>query len=138
MPKLTDEERAILAESHRLHEATFQGHPGPQYITQHCRVCNWAVNGLDFDEAIAANCSHEYAVHPALMLWDAYQRTAFLDPPDHTLSIKALHDHDCPEQFCECKCGCKEGPYCGTIGGRLCATCRIREGRGDEEHGVNP
>lgn len=136
MPKLTDEERAILAESDRLHKMAFESYlgSGPKYTAQYCRVCNRANNGRDLDEAVAANHRHEYGVHPALKEWDAYQRTH----AGFRLSIKALHDHDCPEQFCECRCGCKVGPYCGIIGGRLCATCVIREGRGESEHGVNP
>ena len=130
MPKLTDEERAIIAESDRLYEAAFTDYTGPKYYALHCRVCNRAMNGVDFDQAIEATRSHEYAAHPALKAWDDYQRPGGMD-----LNIKALHDHDCPEQFCECRCGCKVGPYCGIIGGDLCGTCVIAFGRGHDEHG---
>jgi len=130
MPKLTDEERALVAESGRLYNVAFDS-ARPKYISLHCRVCNWASNGLSFDEALVTNQRHEYAAHPGLKKWDDFARThggVFLDS-------KALHDHDCPETFCSCKCGCQVGPYCGIVEGALCDTCSIGAGRGDSTHG---
>ena len=132
MPKLTEEELSVLAESDRLYKLAFTDYAGPKYLAQPCRLCQWHSNEETFDEAMRVTRVHEYTAHPALKDWDDYGKMH----GRFRLRIKALHDHDCPEEYCVCKCGCHVGPYCGIIGGVLCATCQIREGRGDSEHGL--
>ena len=130
MPRLTDEERALVAESDGLYHLAFD-FPRPKYLSLNCRVCNWASNGVSFTEVLATNRLHEYAAHPDLeKLDDFIQRYGGID-----LDLKALHDHDCPETFCSCKCGCLAGPYCGIVGGELCGLCAFDEDRGDSTHG---
>ena len=123
MPKLTDEQRVLIAESDRLYELAFR-RSGPQYSQVQCRVCGWATNGRTFDEAVDLSRVHEYGAHPDLKTWDAYQLHLAAFP------IAALHDHDCPETFCSCKCGCRRGPYCGIIGDSLCVDCVIATNKG--------
>ena len=103
----------------------------PQYSSQHCRLCNWATNGLDWEETLTAAAAHEEA-HPEYQEWRS-----------STLSAKeiraTLHDHECTMVRCACVCGggggCSGGSAFCDIFGALCAVCAIRDGRGDKTHG---
>ena len=127
MPKLDAEKRKSINERLALHEELRKSFEGRTYFTQHCHLCNWASNGLTFDEADEENQRHE-ATHPET----AQIRVTEIDLWEVLLS---LHDHDCQMALCSCKCGCQEGPFCVLVLGPLCSTCSVREMRGDSEHG---
>lgn len=130
MPILSDEERAAIqarqdaAESIR---AMFENRP---YYSTHCRLCNWASNGLTPDEAWEASLAHEHS-HPEYEAWT----TATVPMSD---LLKALHDHDCVIADCVCICGCRESAGCILTFGPLCSVCIIRAIRGDSAHGEKP
>ena len=127
MPRLTGEQRRKLDEHTTEVETIRVAFQDRQWIQQHCRLCNWASNGLSFDAATAENQRHE-ATHPES------KRLAAIELPTSDL-IASLHDHDCVEGDCECKCGCKEECGCKLMFGPLCASCLLRHGR-NSVHGV--
>ena len=129
MPKLTDQERESINSRLRAHEAIMSRFRDKQYVSSCCRFCNWASNGLTLDEAWDANQKHE-KTHQEYDEWETTE-----------ISLRQLqrswHDHDCEMGLCQCKCGCRQGPFCHTVLGSLCGVCLIREQRGDSEHGLN-
>ena len=130
MPRLTGEQRRKLDEHTTEVETIRVAFQDRQWIQQHCRLCNWASNGLSFDAAIAENQRHE-ATHPT---FPESKRLAAIELPTSDL-IASLHDHDCVEGDCECKCGCKEECGCKLMFGPLCVNCLLRHGR-NSVHGV--
>lgn len=127
MPRLTDKERKSINERMALQVKLLESFKGRQFVSQHCRLCNWASNGRTLEEAIKANKEHE-ATHPEI----AQFRETELSPSE---LVASLHDHDCQLEFCACKCGCQSGPFCVLVDGPLCSACQVRESRGDKEHG---
>jgi hypothetical protein len=63
MPKLSDEERAAIQARQDVHDRIATKLREVQYLSLHCRLCNWASNGLTIDEAGEANLAHERS-HP--------------------------------------------------------------------------
>ena len=135
MPKLTDAERESIDARYDIHErirAEFDA-PGRQWTSQHCYLCNYASNGHDFDEAIAADAAHIQAEHAAE---DAEMQATTISVREARASI---HDHDCELRVCVCLCGHGESSGdtlgCILVFGLLCGYCTVRAGRGDRDHG---
>jgi hypothetical protein len=128
MPELDEAKRQSINARLAKHKEIEEGFKDKQYTSQNCRFCNWASNGLTLDEAIAKNREHERA-HPEYEEFEA-NLLDFQEIRD------SLHDHECKMELCSCKCGCKSGPFCTLVFGPLCSYCTIREGRGDDEHGL--
>ena len=110
-------------------KAISAGFEDRQYISSHCRLCNWASNGLTWEESYQANERHEEQ-HEEYSAWTVASDAL---PPWDTRA--SLHDHECALASCNCICGCEDGPFCTILFGRLCAVCMVRDGRGDKEHG---
>jgi hypothetical protein len=127
MPILSDEERAAIQARQDVHDRITAKLREVQYRSYHCRLCNWASNGLTIDEAWEANLAHERS-HPEYNAWTA-NTVPMSDIP------KALHDHDCVIADCVCICGCSKSAGCILIFGPLCSVCVIRANRGDSAHG---
>ena len=127
MPELDSEKRKSINERLALHEELRGHYKDRQYISQHCHLCNWASNGLSFEEALEANKKHE-ATHP---------ETAQIAMSEIGIDEirDSLHDHECQMAYCNCKCGCHAGPFCTLVLGPLCSVCSIRVMRGDNNHG---
>lgn len=131
MPRLTDAQRdSINRRSAATDEVRKRNRALPQYYSQHCNFCNWASNGQTIDEVIAANSQHIQEQHAADMAIIEANRLELNEIP------ASLHDHECEKALCRCKCGCDAGPFCILVGGPLCSVCQVREGRGDDDHGV--
>jgi hypothetical protein len=128
MPKLDDAKRQSIDARLAKHKEIMDKYKGKEYCSQSCRFCNWASNGLTLDEAIAENEKHERTHFE----YDEFE--ANMIGIDEIRD--SLHDHECKMELCACKCGCKVGPFCTLIFGPLCSTCMVREGRGDDEHGL--
>ena len=99
----------------------------PRYVQLSCRLCGWAVNGLDLNEARKGLEEHEKS-HPEYAEW-----RELVGSREDTAA--AIHDHECQITGCTCRCGCQSGPFCSLVFGTLCSVCTIREMRGDHEHG---
>lgn len=127
MTILDKKKRKSIDERLALHKRLRDSFDGKKYSSQHCRLCNWASNGLTFEEAIRLNKEHE-ATHPEAAQIEA----TTIDPFE---LIASIHDHECKMELCTCKCGCQSGPFCTLVFGPLCSVCQVREMRGDSEHG---
>lgn len=127
MPILSPEERARIEAKEATQRRILESFNARRWHTVHCHLCNWASNGLTFEEAQEKNRRHEEG-HPE---WQEYI-TAILTPEEF---VAALHDHECVMVFCQCRCGCRRGPFCQTVLGPLCSTCTTREVRDDPKHG---
>ena len=125
MPILETEKRqrinAQRARRQEIHDAM------PKYLQLHCKLCNWAVNALTFDDAIEGVKVHQ-ETHPEFEEW-----TTLTIPMNEIRD--SLHDHECQQKKCSCICGCDDGPFCTLVFGPLCSVCMVRESRGDSEHG---
>lgn len=128
MPKLSEEKRISIDKRLARSQAITDKFKNKQYISQQCRLCGWHSNGLTIEEAIEENRKHE-ATHPELEEFN----NNILDIDEVRDS---LHDHECKMEYCVCKCGCKEGPFCSLVFGPLCSYCQVREMRGDPGHGL--
>lgn len=92
-----------------------------------CHYCGWASQARDMERAIKRNERHE-KTHPE---WTRPQTLEEI-----RAEIDAEHaEHECKPAPCACKCGCLEPLSCTVMFGPLCATCCVREMRGDDEHG---
>ncbi len=127
MPKLDAAKRKSIDDRLALHKRLRDSFEGREYVSQHCHLCNWASNGLTLEEAIEANRKHE----------DTHPETAQIEATGISLKEirESLHDHDCQMEYCICKCGCHDGPFCTICFGPLCSSCSVRAMRGDDEHG---
>lgn len=125
MPFLDQETRARVAKGLAERERIRQSFVGRSFVSVHCYLCQWASNGLTYEEAESANRVHVW-LHPE----DALMRAMPIGIRDLQ---RSLHDHECEMIHCTCICGCQDGPFCNVMGS-LCATCLIRDGRGDKEH----
>jgi len=128
MAKLDDAKRQSINTRLAKHKEVEEQYKNRQYASLSCRFCNWASNGLTLDEAIEENEKHE-RTHPEYAEWKA-NILGFDEIRD------SLHDHECKMEYCACKCGCKDGPFCTLIFGPLCSVCQVREMRGYDEHGL--
>lgn len=126
MPILDNETRKSISERHEIHQRIYGSFKGHYYVAVHCNLCNWTSNGLTLDEAVRANKVHK-RIHPEEAQLDATE----ISPEEE---IAFLHDHECNMVYCNCKCGCHEGPFCDILG-TLCSVCVVRDMRGDKEHG---
>lgn len=129
MPLLSEQDRQRINEASDALKAIRDSFEGRQYFSMHCRLCNWASNGLTSDEAFQASKEHEQH-HKEYSAWTAAGDA--LTPVD---TVAILHDHECVMASCNCICGCQDGSFCTFLFGRLCSVCVVRDRRGDKEHG---
>ena len=87
MPLLDEDKRQSIDARLSKRQEIEQRFEGRQYISQHCRLCNWASNGLTLDEACEENDKHERS-HPEYAEWEASQ-LGFEEIRE------SLHDHEC-------------------------------------------
>ena len=130
MAKLDDGTRKSIDERLAIHARIHKSFEDNQWTSQHCCFCNWASNGRTLEDAIEANQEHIKVEHQA----EKAEMEATAIPIGELRA--SFHDHDCDQQLCICRCGCREGPFCVLVLGRLCIPCTVREGRGDSEHGL--
>ena len=129
MPRLDDAVRESIDSRLARHQAIRDSFKGRIWVSQSCRLCNWASNGRTLDDAVKANHRHQQRQHGAEM---AALEESRVSAPELRASF---HDHDCVMENCACKCGCTEGPFCILVLGPLCSVCLVRWGRGNDEHG---
>lgn len=129
MPELDPVQWASIEARLAVHDRIHKSFEGKRWVPVSCYLCGWYSNGRTFDEARAVDKAHIATEHATEL---AEMNASYIPPSELRDS---WHDHECNFQDCMCRCGCRQSAGCTVGFGPLCATCMVREGRGDSAHG---